>query len=224
MNNDRPGISTGLFTCTFFIIAYGVTQLYIYCIIVYIHYVLSCSVFATSWTVARRLLCPWGFSRQEYQSGLPCLLSGDFFDTGIEPGCPALQADSLPSEPPGKPKNAGVSCHALLQGIFPTQGSNPGLLHCRWVLYRLSHQGSPLHLYTLGCSLYACLCVERGRAMKPQWKMLARSLLDQIRLNLIPNCENSQNLYQVSPENFWKRLELLVLRPEEIQQWCVKTF
>ena len=33
--------------------------------------------------------------------------------------------------------------HALLQGIFPTQGSNPGFLHCRWILYHLSHQGSP---------------------------------------------------------------------------------
>ena len=40
-------------------------------------------------------------------------------------------------------KNAGVGCHALLQGIFPTQGSNPGLPHCRWIFYCLSHQGSP---------------------------------------------------------------------------------
>jgi len=36
-----------------------------------------------------------------------------------------------------------VDSHSLLQGIFPTQGSNPGLLHCRWILYQLSHQGSP---------------------------------------------------------------------------------
>ena len=41
-------------------------------------------------------------------------------------------------------KNAGVSCHALLQGIFPTQGSNPGLSCYRWILYHLSHQGSPV--------------------------------------------------------------------------------
>ena len=38
-------------------------------------------------------------------------------------------------------KNTGVSYHALLQGIFPTQGLNPGFLHCRWILYHLSHQG-----------------------------------------------------------------------------------
>ena len=40
-------------------------------------------------------------------------------------------------------KNTGVGCHFLLQGIFPTQGSNPGLLHCRQILYQLSQQGSP---------------------------------------------------------------------------------
>ena len=40
-------------------------------------------------------------------------------------------------------KNTGVGCHALLQGIFPTQGSNPGLPHCRRIPYQLSHQGSP---------------------------------------------------------------------------------
>ena len=40
-------------------------------------------------------------------------------------------------------KNTGVGCHALLQGIFPTQGLNQGLLHCRQMLYSLSHQGSP---------------------------------------------------------------------------------
>ena len=40
-------------------------------------------------------------------------------------------------------KNTRVGCHALLQGIFPTQGSNPDLLHCRRILYQLSHQGRP---------------------------------------------------------------------------------
>ena len=37
-------------------------------------------------------------------------------------------------------KNTGVGCHYLLQKIFPTQGLNPGHLHCRWILYHLSHQ------------------------------------------------------------------------------------
>ena len=48
---------------------------------------------------------------------------------------------SAHGDSPGK--NTGVGCHALLQGIFPTQGSNSGLLHCRWILYKLSHKGSP---------------------------------------------------------------------------------
>ena len=40
-------------------------------------------------------------------------------------------------------KNTGVGCQSILQGIFPTQGSNPGLLLCRLILYHLSHQGNP---------------------------------------------------------------------------------
>ena len=40
-------------------------------------------------------------------------------------------------------QNTGVGNCSLLQGIVPTQGSNPGFLHCRWILYQLSHQGSP---------------------------------------------------------------------------------
>ena len=48
---------------------------------------------------------------------------------------------SVHGDSPGK--NTGVGFYALLQGIFPTQGSKPGLPHCRWILYCLSHQGSP---------------------------------------------------------------------------------
>ena len=55
----------------------------------------------------------------------------------------ALEVDSLLSELPGKAKNNGVVSLSLLQGIFPTEGLNPGLLHCKWFFYQLSHQGSP---------------------------------------------------------------------------------
>jgi len=58
----------------------------------------------------------------------------------------ALQADSLPAELPGKPKNTGVSSCSLLQQIFPTQELNWGLLHCMWILYQLSYQGS-IYIY-----------------------------------------------------------------------------
>ena len=87
----------------------------------------------------RGLLCPWGFSRQEYWSGLPCSPPGDFPNPGMECRSLALQADSLLSEPPAKPKSTSVGSPSLLQGIFPTQGS-PAL---HWILYQLSYQGSP---------------------------------------------------------------------------------
>ena len=56
-----------------------------------------------------RLLCPWGFSRQEYWSGSPCPSPGDLPNPRIEPRSPALQVDSLPAEPQGKrlPASAG---------------------------------------------------------------------------------------------------------------------
>ena len=56
-----------------------------------------------TWTVACQAPLAMGFSRQEYWSGLPCPPPGDLPDPGIEPRSVALQADSLPSEPPGKP-------------------------------------------------------------------------------------------------------------------------
>ena len=58
-------------------------------------------LFATLWTVAYKAPQSMGFSRQEYWSGLPFPSPGDLSDPGIEPRSPALQADTLPSEPPG---------------------------------------------------------------------------------------------------------------------------
>ena len=79
-----------------------------------------------------------GFSRQEHWSGLPCPLPGDLPNPWVEPRFPSLQAGSLLSELPGKPKNTGVGSLFLLQGIFQTQESNWDLLHCRWIFYQLS--------------------------------------------------------------------------------------
>ena len=52
----------------------------------------------------------------------------------------SLPGSSLHGYSPGK--NIGVDCHALLHGIFPTQGLNPCIQHCRWIIYQLSHQGN----------------------------------------------------------------------------------
>ena len=59
-------------------------------------------LFATPWTVAYQAPLSMGFSRQEYWSGLPFPSPGDLPDPGIEPRSPALEADALASEPPGK--------------------------------------------------------------------------------------------------------------------------
>ena len=91
-------------------------------------------LFVTLWTIQFM-----EFSRPEY-------FSRESSQPVIKPRSPALQADSFPVEPQGKPKNTGVSSLSLLQWIFPTQESNQGLLHCRWILYQLSYQASPLNL------------------------------------------------------------------------------
>ena len=77
------------------------------------------------------ILCPWGFSRPEYWSGLPCFSPGNLPNPGIKPRSSTFQADSLPNEPRGKPKNTGVGGLSLLQG-------NQCLLHCRWILHQRS--------------------------------------------------------------------------------------
>ena len=74
-----------------------------------------------------RLLCPWDSPGQN--TGVGCHPPGELCNPGTEPRSPALQADSSLSEPPGKPKNTGVGSLSLLQGIFPTQELNRGLLH-----------------------------------------------------------------------------------------------
>ena len=117
--------------------------IHVLCCVVLSHSVMSNSLWPLG-LYSTRLLYPWGFSRKEYWSGLPCLPPGDLPDPRIEPGSPTLQADPLLSEPPGKPMNMGVGSQSLLQGIFLTQKSSWGLLHCRRILYQLSYQGSPI--------------------------------------------------------------------------------
>ena len=109
---------------------------------------LSCvQLFATPWTAACQTPLSMKFSRQEYWSGLLCPPPEDLPNPDIKPRSPALQADSLLTEPPGKPKNTGAGSLSLLQGIFPTQGLKPGLPHCRQILYQLSYEESPDHCW-----------------------------------------------------------------------------
>ena len=98
-------------------------------------------LFVTPGTIACRAFLTMEFSRQDW-SGLPFPSPGDLPIPGIKPRSPALQADSLPAKPQGKPKNAGVGSLSLLQWIFPTHELNRGLLHCRWILDQLSYEGN----------------------------------------------------------------------------------
>ena len=85
-------------------------------------------------------LCPQACSLSLHLHCCVCL---------VAQSCPPL-CDPMDCSPPGSSvhvdspgKSTRVGCHALLQGIFPTQGLNPGLLHSRWTLYHLSYQESP---------------------------------------------------------------------------------
>ena len=82
------------------------------------------------------------FSRLEYWSEKPFPSPGVLPDPGIEPGSPALQADSLPAEPQGSPRILEWVAFPFSKGIFLTQESNRGLLHGRRILYQSSYQGS----------------------------------------------------------------------------------
>ena len=117
-------------------------------------------LFATPWYVVCQAPPSMGFSRQRYWSRLPFPSPGELPDPGIEPWSPILQADSTilatrmnqsesesrsvmsdslwhrglysPWNSPGQ--STGIGSLSFLQGIFPIQGSNPDLPHCRWIL------------------------------------------------------------------------------------------
>ena len=91
-----------------------------------------------------RLLCPWGFSRQEYWCGLPCPPPGDLPNPWIEPRSPTLQAHSLPSEHQGSPVNpTQFSCSVVSDCLQPH-----GLQHAR-----LPYPSPTPRAYSNSCSL-----------------------------------------------------------------------
>ena len=112
----------------------------------------------TPWTAAHKAPQSMGFSRQEYWSGLPCPPSRVFPTQGSIQVSRIVGRFFLLFEPPGKPKNTRVGSLSLLQGNFPTQELNWGLLHCRWILYQLSYPGSPYSTAAAAAkSLQSCL-------------------------------------------------------------------
>ena len=116
------------------------------------------------------------FSRPDYCNRQPFPSPGDLPNPGIKPRPPALQVDSLPADPPGKPKNTCVGSLSLLQ-IFLTQELNQDLLHCRQILYQLSYKGNPIFSVL---SMYKCK-EQILYVITCEWNLTNKTLLRGIR-------------------------------------------
>ena len=95
---------------------------------------------------------------------------GILTNPGMDPRSPTLQVDSLPAEPPGKPKNTGVDSLSLLQQIFSTQESNRGHLYCRWILYQLSYQGSCIAFRKSSVNIWNAPRLRVNKIL-PRWRV-----------------------------------------------------
>ena len=123
---------------------------------------------------------PQGILQARYWSWQPFPSPGDLSKPAIEPRSPSLQAGTLPAEPQGKPKHAGVGSLSLLQHVFPTQELNWGFLHCRQILYKLSYQGSPS--LELGCKLHKQPLLKRISLLV----VFMRQLLTYVKILQMP--------------------------------------
>ena len=132
----------------------------------------SVGLSVTLWTVAHQALCPWTFSgKNTGVAAFPPPGTLPHSGTGLTSHDSFIGRQILCHVPPGKSEserssvvsdsmqlnspwnspgqNPGVGSLPLLQRILPTQGLNPGLLHCRRILYQLSHNRSPTHRRTV---------------------------------------------------------------------------
>ena len=166
------------------------------CVCVYVCVLVaqSCCLFVTSWTVAHQIPLSLEFSRQEYWSGLLFLSPGDLPEPGIEPGSPALQADSLLSEPPRKP----CICPNVLVIVYRCGTNAPVYLCtffcvyvclnmyvglcvyeciCYTCIYKSSHVWIHVDMLAhISVSLYTCICVLMCICMCPVRQILASSM------------------------------------------------
>ena len=118
-------------------------------------------------------------------------------------------------------KNTGVGCHSLLQGIFLTQGSNPGPLHCRQILYHLSHQGSPpspLKVKVLIAQLYPTLCnlIDCSPPGSSVHGILQARILDWVAISFSRGSSQSGNQTQVSCIAGW-----FFTNPPQFNAWIL---
>ena len=180
---------------------------------------LSCvQLFVNPWTIP-------SMESSRQNTGVEIPSPGDLPSPGIEPSSPALQADSLPAEPPGKPKNTGVGSLSLLKRIFLTQESNRGLLHCRQILYQLSYQGNgtllqysclenPMDRGAWGSTVHGVARVRHDWATKspPHCFLLIISTLQMRKLRLrLNNFPKSQQVRVTEHSVWFPKVELYPL-------------
>ena len=159
------------------------------------------------------LYSSWNSPGQNTGVGSLSLLQG-IFPNPVELRFPTLQADSLPAEPPGKPKNTGVGSLSLLQRIFLTQELNRGLLHCRRILYQLSHQGSPYMWLSKSLTLSELLIIS---FLSP---IVLTVDISQVSLQLSPV---TSSVIIVLQRSWWEDHELSVVLISKSQIWSLLT-
>ena len=129
---------------------------------------------------------------------------------GLQPARPLHPWNS-----PGK--NTVVNCHSLLQGIFLTQGSNPGLLHCRQTLYCLSHK-TYSQRENLGSSRRKAICHIQGNLHKIISSFLSRNITERTEM-IYPKCWKKEKKKAVNQE-YYIYLAKLSFKSE----WEIKSF
>ena len=125
----------------------------------------------------KNLISATRYVQRSLVSGLCLCLVTHLCLTLWDPMACSLLGSCVHGDPAGK--NTGVGSHALLQGIFPTQGSNPGLPHCRQTLYHLSHQRRPWILEWIAYPF------SKGSSRPRNWTRVCRWILSQLNPNLI---------------------------------------
>ena len=114
----------------------------------------------------------------------------------------SLPGSSVHGDSPSK--NIGVGCHALLQRIFPTQGSNPGLPHCRQIVYHLSHQNAFFNIFVTKWKVLKFLQAAWGY----WWGIWVRdnrvTLANHDRNGCINHCHVSLRNFQKGRDQVWR--------------------
>ena len=182
----------------------------------------SCPTLVTPWTVACQAPLSTGLSRHEYWSGLPFSSPGDLPDPGIDPGSPALQADSLPTELRGKPQIKRR--HEVKRRLFLARKAMTNLDHI------IKSRDFPLPkevclVKAMFLPVVMCGC-ERWTVKKAErWKIDALELWCWRRLLRVPWTEKRSNqslLKGINPEYSWEYL-MLKLNSKILATWWEET-